>query len=659
MVNKVPQVTLHPQDLTNRILIVAALTPPEVCTFSRKGFFSRTTLRFEFPFELSHCLGYCLQEGILTTEYLGGTYDNDRGTTTGASSTGKTAGPHKSDMLNKLDPRVDSDLSKQQPSRGGDHHYGRDAALTGAGGAGLYEAEKHHRGKEPNLATSSTTSGMSGSQGSDHHFGRDAALTGAGSAGLYEAEKRHRGNEPNLATSSTTSGMGGQSPYGSRVDTRVDSTRSGMARDESAVSSAGSGHQPATISEHHYKRDAGLAGAGGIGAYEAEKHLGSSNPLGPAATPQDQLAGSGHQPAIASGSSPYSSSSYGNGSQPQTAGGVGPGAATGGADQGYGNDTEKGHHTGRHAGRDAALAGGAGAGAGALAGREYSQRDAAGYGTEPYQDTSRGHHTGGMKAGTGYGNEPFQETSRGHHIGRDTAAIGGAGAGAGSLAGHEHSQKDAGGYGTKPYQDISHEHHGGRDAAIIGGAAGAGGLAGHEYSKKDAETLQKEHAKQEKALEKEHSKEVKHHNKELAKEEKAHEKAIEKSEKKHEKAIEKDEKKQEHGEKKHGGLLGFLHRDKPDKELKEEEARRQAATHPGRGEEEMATGAGAAGFDSRIGYDPLQGEHGSQSGVHDAPVGIGSGLTTHDAYGTHDSGHNKLHKDPPAKVLESRGYEFH
>ena len=516
-------------------------------------------------------MGYCLEEGILTTEYfIGGTYENDRGTTTGASSTGKTAGPHKSDMLNKLDPRVDSDLSKQQPSRGGDHHHGRDAALTGAGGAGL-----------------------------------------------YEAEKRHHGNEPNLATSSNTSGMGNQSPYGSGVDTRVDSTRSGMARDESAVSSAGSGHQPATISEHHYKRNAGLAGAGGIGTYEAEKHLGSGNPLGPAATPQDQLAGSGHQPVIASGSSPYSSSSYGNGSQSQTAGGVGPGAATGGADEGYGDYTEKGHHTGRHAGRDAALAGGAGAGAGALASREYSQRDAVGYGSEPYQDTSRGHHTGGMEAGAGYGNEPFQETSRGHHTDRDTAAVGGAGAGAGSLAGHEHS-------------------------------------------KKDAETLQKEHAKQEKALEKEHSKEVKHHNKELAKEEKAHEKAIEKSEKKHEKAIEKDEKKQEHGEKKHGGLLGFLHRDKPDKELKkEEEDRRQAATHPGRGEEEMATGAGAAEFDSRSGYDPLQGEHGSQSGVHDNPVGIGSGLTTHDAYGAHDSGHNKLHKDPPAKVLESRGYEFH
>lgn len=588
----------------------------------------------------------------------GGAHGDDRGTVTGASSTGKTAGPHKSDMLNKLDPRVDSDLSKQQTSEGGDHHYGRDAALTGAGGAGLYETEKHHRG-----------------------------------------------NEPNLATSSTTSGMGGQSPYGSSFDPRLNSTPSGMARDESAVSSAGSGHQPATTSDHHYKRDAGLAGAGGIGAYEAEKHLGSSNRSDAAATPQDQLAGSGHQPAIATSSSPYSSSSYGNESKAQTehptgrdplaAGGIGAGT-TGGVDEvqktrdygrtdpgtqvrehqhpgasigtypspGYGNDTKKEHQTGHHTGRDAAIVGGAGLGAGVLAGHEYSQRDTARYGNEQYQDTLLGHQTGrdagtvgGTGAGAGNGNEPYQETSHGHHTGRDAAAVGGVGIGAGALAGHEHSQRDAAGYGTEPYQDTSRAHHTGRDAAILGGAAGAGGLAEHDHSKKDVEKLQKEHAKEEKALEKEHSKEVKHHNRELAKEEKAHEKAVEKSEKKHEKALEKDDKKHETGEKKHGGLLGFLHRDKPDKELKEEEARRQAATHQGRGEEEMAAGAGATGLESRSGYDPLQGEHGSQSGVHDTPIGIGSGPTTHDAYGAHDSGHNKLHKDPPAKVLESRGLQ--
>ncbi|KAF7714309.1 Uncharacterized protein PECH_000437 [Penicillium ucsense] len=41
----------------------------------------------------------------------GSSYNNSNTATTGSSATGqKTAGPHKSDMANKLDPRVDSDL---------------------------------------------------------------------------------------------------------------------------------------------------------------------------------------------------------------------------------------------------------------------------------------------------------------------------------------------------------------------------------------------------------------------------------------------------------------------------------------------------------------------------------------------------------------------
>ena len=474
----------------------------------------------------------------------------------------------------------------------------------------MYEAERHH-GKESDRATSSTTSGMGGSQGRDHHIGRDTALTGAGAVGLNEADKHHRGNETNRTTLNTTSGVGGQSLQASRNDPLVDPTRSGNARDESALFSAGSGHQPATTSDHHYKRDAGLASAGGLGAYEAEKHLGSHKHSDPTSSPQDQLAGSGHQSAIATSSSPDPSSIYRGGQ----------------------------HHTGHHNAPESLAAGGLGTGAGvenragALAGHEYPQRDV-----------------------TGHGNEPYQDASRSHPVGRDAAAVGATGAGTGALASHEYSQRDAAGYGTEPYHEASRGNHTGRDAAILGGAAGAGGLVGHGNAKKDAERLQKEHAREEKALEKEHSKEVKHHNKELAKDERDHEKAMEKAEKKHEKAVGKDEKKQEHGEKKHSGLLGFLHRDKPDKELKEEEARRQAATQPGSGEEEMAAGAGAIGPGSSGRYDALHGEHGSQSGVHDSPMGIGSGPTTHEAYGDRDSGHNKLHKDPPAKVLESRGY---
>ena len=562
---------------------------------------------------------------LILNYWIGGAYSDRGGTTTGVSSTGKTAGPHKSDLLNKLDPRVDSDLSKQQGSQNIDHHYGRDATLAGAGGAGLHKAEK------------------------DHH------------------------NDPNLATSSTTLGMGGHSPYGSSVDA-VDTKRSDMARDEPAVSSAGSGHQPATTPDHHYKRDAGLVGAGGIGASEARKHLFSSDHSNLAATPQDQLAGSGRQSTTGADSSSYPSPNFSRGhlsgahTVPER---EHPGVSTATyPPPGHSNDSEKEHHTSHHTGRDAAMIGGGAAAVGSLASHEQSQGHTAGYGNEPYNSQLSGNHSSrevpiGGEAGTE--SKSYEETQRGHHVGENTRAVGGVGAGAGALAGYERSPRDAGGYGAEPYQSTSREHHTGRDAAILGGAAGVGGLAEHEYNKKDAAKLQKEHDKEEKALEKQHAKEIKHHEKELAKEEKAHEKAIERSEKKHEKAMETDDRKYEeamegdetkqgHEGKKHGGLLGFFHRDKPDKELKEEEAHRQAATH--RKEGEMAAGAGVTGTESRHGYDPLRDEHGSQSGVHDNPIGIGSGPTTHDAYGAHDSGHNKLHKDPPSKVIESRGYDI-
>ena len=558
---------------------------------------------------MSHCLK---GKKLIINDWIGGAYGEKGTTTTDVSSTGKTAGPHKSDMLNKLDPRVDSDLSKQQGSQDADHQYGRGATLAGAGDAGPHKAEK------------------------DHH------------------------QDPNLATSSTTLGMGGHSPYGSSVDA-VDTKRSGMARDEPAVSSAGSGHQPATTPDHNYRRDAGLVGAGGIGASEAGKHLLSSDHSNLAATPQDQLAGSGSQLTTGADSSSYPSTNYsrehqyGAHTEPEREH-HGVSTATY-PSPGHSNDSEREHHTSHHTGRDAAVIGGGAAGVGSLASHEQSQRHTAGYGNEPSHSQLSDKYSSkepGISRESGAESRPYEETQRGHHVGKDTGAVGGAGTSAGALAGYESSQRDAGGYGAKPYQSTSREHQVGRDAAILGGAAGAGGLAEHEYNKKDAAKLQKQHAK-----------DIKHHDKELAKEEKAHEKAIEKSEKKHEKAMEKDDRKYEkaiegdetkqgHGGKKHGGLLGFLHRDKPDKELKEEEAHRQAAIHHKEGE--MAAGAGT-GTEARHGYDSLRDEHGSQSGVHDNPIGIGSGPTTHDAYGAHDSGHNKLHKDPPSKIIESRGYD--
>ena len=523
------------------------------------------------------------------------------GANTGSSSTGPaptTAGPHKSDMLNKMDPRVDSDLSKQQGSTsmpasglgssttGTSDPYsshdsglrrGEGAALGGAGlaGATAYEGDRHRR-NEPNISNTTSGTGLSTGQypsssvdsrvgagqsgldnatttgsGRDHHLGRDAGL-GAGAGGLaYEAERHHGQPTQSTSISSGTAGSG------------YDGTRGSSAYDHAGSRMAGSSQQPAATKDHHLGRDAALgAGAGGV-AYEAAKHH-EKDRSGVASTPQSQLAGSGHQP------------------------------------QAVGSRTDYPQQTGRehHLGRDAAI-GGTALGAGAAGVDEHKK----------FQETGR------MDPGT-------------------------------SVREHQHSGDPVATYPSSGYgnersaQDPAHHGHRKEEEALAGGAA-AGGLAHHEYSKKD-----------EKALEKEHHKEVKQHEKELAKEEKAHEK----ERAKHMAAIEKDQKKHEHdvqkhehdGEKKKGGLLGFLHRDKPDKELKEDEAHRQAALRSGG--EETSAGAGAGSYS-----DPLAGEHGSQSGVHDTPMG--KGITTHDAYGTQE-GQNRLHKDPPGSLAGAHGADY-
>jgi len=358
-----------------------------------------------------------------------------------------------------------------------------------------------------------------------------------------------------------------------------------------------------TARDHHLGRDATLAaGAGGL-AYEAERHHGkptqssniTSNTRNPAGYDQagSLLAGSGQQPL-----------------------------------------TGQDHHYGRDAGL------GAGAGGLAYEAEKHHHKDHSGIGSTAQDQVAGSGHPSG----------------RDHHLGRD------AGFGAGVTGVDEHQKfRDTGrvdpgtnirehqhpgaslatypspGYGNERDHQQNTGHHGHRkeEEALAGGAA-AGGLAHHEHSKHD-----------EKAMEKDE----KHHEKERAK----HMAAIEKDQKKHEH----EAKKHEHdGEKKHGGLLGFLHKDKHDKHVDQPQGNRQVA-HDRRGvDDETSTGTGAGLYDQ-----PLEGPYGSQAGVHDSSLGgtgpstIGSGATTHDAYGMHE-GHNKLHKDPPAKILEARGQDY-
>ena len=357
---------------------------------------------------------------------------------TSTESAPKTAGPHKSGLLNKLDPRVHSDQTKQQitPSTTGrsgvgststtgtadlpatsattgrDHHLGRDAGLVGAGGAAAYEAETHGhnkdsglagsgnsgiRGTEPSYSTDSAMRGTdagagSGTTGRDHHLGRDAGLAGAGGAAAYEAEKRGH-HHP-----SGTNPSGYENPYPSSTGSTGTSTTPASGLDNRAVTGTG----------HHYGRDVGLAGAGGAAAYEAEKHHHGK-----------------HDPTITTSSS---------------ADGIG-----------------------------------------------------------------------------GISKDRDQPTSTGHYYGRDAGLVG-----TGGAAAYEAEKPHGKHEPTTTTAASSHEdHHHGRDAAVAGGVGAAGGA---EFSKKEAEKLQKEQAKEQEKEHKKHVKEEEKHQKDLQKHEKHDEK---------------------------------------------------------------------------------------------------------------------------------------
>ena len=392
-----------------------------------------------------------------------------------------TAGPHKYDIMNKMDPRVKEttmssttgtiprDEVPSSGTTGRDHHYGRDAGLAGTGGVAAYEAEKHHNKHELPQQVTGRDSTVAGTQpaGYDqpppvgetgHHYGRDAGLVGAGGVAAYEAEKHHNKHEVSQQVTGRDSTVAGTQPAGYDQPPPVGGTG------------------------HHYGRDAGLVGAGGVAAYEAEKHHNKHE------VPQQVT------------------------------------------------------------GRDSTVAG-----------------------TQP----------------AGY-DQPPPVGGTDHHYGRDAGLVGAGGVAA--YEGEKHLGHDRTGASSYP-----EDRHTGRDTALAGGAGAVGGA---EFSKKEAE---KQAEKHQKALAKEAKREEKAEHK--------HGGLLHKDHSKEDKAIHKEHIKEEkhHDGKKHG-LFGFLHREKPDPELKEEEAARQAQLHGHTGNVSTVAGVAVA-----------EDEH----------------------------GHHKLHKDPP------------
>ena len=551
-------------------------------------------------------------DGAADAATYGSRYEQPNSSNTGPAP--NTAGPHKSDMLNKLDPRIDSDLRKQRgtTSSGVDasstgsglnssstgttdpyssktgHHSGRDAGLTGAGlgGAPTYE-NKDHRGINNPASTTPTTGSSYPSSGVDestatgrhHHSSRDAALPGAGTAPGYQAA-RPQGQVPQSsnmlsagASSATTAGPHSSS-LANKADPRVDSDMDGSRGPGSGTT--GPGYDAKTGAGYHHGREAGLAGAGGFGAYETDKHLGPQSH----ATPQDRLAGSGSQFTTASTAAP--------------------------------------------------------------------PRGLEGQGNKPTSAT-------GIR-------DPHAPSSTGHYTGRDAALGAGAGAGVGGLMGNEHLDEEA-----KRIEKAQHEEA--------------------KHAEKEAKKIEKEQHKEAKHAEKEAKKHDHHHQqRDSANDEKKPglmdrifhrhhddktDAAAERDAPPHDRATEKDRHLEptvvagatdSNDRRTAGGFDDARHGGHPVGSEMQHGSSSKVHDYPVAKETKAGTGTtdpegsrNMGGFDTAThGGHPVGSEmqHGSSSGVHDTP--IGSGITTHEAYGTTE-GHNKLHKDPPAKVLEEHG----
>ncbi|KAF9695509.1 hypothetical protein EKO04_006348 [Ascochyta lentis] len=527
------------------------------------------------------------------------------------------------------------------------HHYGRDAAIGGGAlGAGALagsalSGDRHHEPSTQQTSSLPTTQhttstanptsfGTTGapapryenttstshqspstSTGPQHHYGRDAGLAGAGAAtagGLaYAGSRDQPSGQRTVGSTAEDPASKTVGPHSSNIANILDPRVQPDPAKQKDHTTTGP-HQSDTFNradpkvdekagQHHYGRDAavaGGAGAAGYGAYEAAKAYGDHRSTQPGASMQEQRydpTASGarapnpipatseynyHNPDVAAlasatgaGAPGHHGSQHGQTQQPYTTAQMAQQA------QGYKapeiTDNDLGPRD--HSSRNAALGAGAGLAGTAAAGHAVSHhRDTThtpGSSTQP-GSSSLPQPTGSLTQGQQY---PHNTNPAQSHDKRDAALLGGAGAAAGAGAGYAYGQR------TQP-----------------------------QFDPKEQERLDKETAKHQHELEKKHDKEV------------------HKLEKEHEKDLKKHEKEAAHHDdsEKKGGLLGFLHRDKSKKETSPETSPRRTEDHHYGRDTAVAggVGAGAAGL----------AEH-----EREDQFGHGSGY----------KGKNLLHKDPP------------
>ncbi|KAI5209069.1 hypothetical protein E4T39_01163 [Aureobasidium subglaciale] len=505
-----------------------------------------------------------------------------------------TAGPHQSDMMNRADPRVDSDLSKQG------NNYGRDAALAGgagAAGAGAYEYGQRHGSTTESVGSSTFAPGstVTAAVADPNH---DPVLE-------QQRQERERALAAAMGSGPGAGGVGayGQGvPHGSTGHSTIESPFASRSTNQTDIVGSNTDASYAQQQSHH-GRDAAIlggAGAAGAGAYEHNKHHGSS------------ATGSN----VGTSSFDPRSTNTSNVVDPST------------------DPTLAQQNQGHHYGRDAAVVGGAGA-----------------IGTGAYE---YGKHHG---------------SAADNNLGTSTLAPGST-----AVAGVVDPNHD-----PLLAQQREERSHFGRDAAVAGGAGAAGYTAAEALNPKEQEKLlkhqqkEREHElhKQEKALAKDrehqqkslaaasqhsHEKEAKQHKHELEKAEKQREKEAERSEKEAERATRENE----HPEKKKHGLLGFLHRDKkhePEEDLRQQGRLQEADIVAHERHQRELEAAAARGSVPAAGarFEPsLDEQRANYSGV-DQYSGIEE--KGHQTVSTGGDGRHRLHKDPPASVLNERGLD--
>lgn len=464
----------------------------------------------------------------------------------------------------------------------------------------------------------STSTGTHGNPQSQHHYGRDAGLAGAGAAtagGLAHAGSYEQPtSERTLGSTAEDPASKTIGPHKSNIanilDPRVqpdptkqkDHTTTGPHRSD--MLNRADPRVDDKAGQHHYGRDAAVAGgaeAAGYGAHEAANAYGDHRSTQPGAAMQDQR--------------------Y----DPTAAGARAPNPIPASSEYNYHNPDV------------AALASATGAGAPGHHGSTHGQTQQP-YTTAQMAQQASSQPPQALKAAEISGNDlgPKDSSSRNAALGAGAGLAGATAAGYG-LSHHDNHAATPGsatqpgssslpqptGSLTQgqqyPYNTDPSQPHTGRNDALAEGA-GAGYAYGQraqpQFDPKEQERLDKETAKRQHDLKKKYDKEV-------HKLEKDHEKDLKKHEKE---AAKHDKEAARHEEKgKSGGLLGFLHRDKSKKDPSPDSTpRRSDEYHQGRD----AAVAGGAG----VGAAALA-EH-----EHNDRFGHGSGY----------KGKNLLHKDPPA-----------